>query len=341
MKVQTQTPLSVLRGHSHAILLVHSDGVLSPALRESVHLSGCSVEFIGHPLFAMAALVWHEANARDPKSRGTTAFIAADVEIDNLNPLFDAIRNRLPHVSAWVFQGDLALLIAAAQPRHEPARGATPTSSAVRRDDETKTHPTTTLPRPTARSPREFSEKLPEKLSDSRSDSLGMKHDVRLHANGSLVPRVPPQLRIAEGAAVPDPAPEAASQARDAHVANDRARDGREFEERELEEIERHFGRRNHRRPETSLDGELDREVDEEPPPSAVRLTPEEIAMLMGDVHPEQAPQHRQVRGSVAGGNPHGDKTDNTDDTTDSNIEKRGNHRGSEPGRERERGGEP
>lgn len=272
MKVQTQTPLSVLRGHSHAILLVPSDGVLSPSLRESIQNSGCKVELIGHALFAMAAVVWHEANVREPNSRETTAFVAADVDIDDLNPLFNAIRNRLPHVSTWVFQGELALLVAAAQPRHELGiRGAAVAPIALA-DFETK---------PSARHmPKPVEKSGTRTEAGLRSDALPPSH-------------VPPQLKLAEGSAFLDPTADAV-----ARLLGDGANDDRELEDRELEEIERRFGRRNQTDTERARAEGVDREDEEEPAPSAVRLTPEEIAMLMGDVHPENALPPRHDRGS-------------------------------------------
>ena len=251
MKVQTQTPLSVLRGHSHAILLVPSDGVLSPSLRESIQNSGCKVELIGHALFAMAAVVWHEANVREPNSRETTAFVAADVDIDDLNPLFNAIRNRLPQVSTWVFQGELALLVAAAQPRHELGISGVAVAPMTHADFETK---------PNARHMSKPAEKSGTRTEAGlRSDALPPSH-------------VPPQLKLAEDSAFLDPTADAAS----------RLLGGGADDDRELDEIERRF----------------DRKEEEEPAPSAGRVTPEEIKMLMSDVHPENALQPRHDRGS-------------------------------------------
>lgn len=267
MKVQTQTPLSVLRGHSHAILLVPSDGVLSPSLRESIQKSGCKVELIGHPLFAMAAVVWHEANVRDPNSSETTAFVAAEVGIDDLNPLFNAIRNRLPHVSTWVFQGELAVLITAAQPRHELDIRGVAAAPIAHADFDTKPN-ARHMPRPAEKSGTRTEAGL-------RSDALPPSH-------------VPPQLKLAEDSAFLDPTADAASR-----LVGDGADDGRE-----LDEIERRFDRRKQADTERARAAGFDREDEEEPAPSAVRLTPEEIAMLMGDVHPENAPSPRQDRGS-------------------------------------------
>jgi hypothetical protein len=83
---------------------------------------------------------------------------------------------------------------------------------------------------------------------------------------------VPPQLKLAEDSAFLDPTADAASR-----IVGDGADDGRE-----LDEIERRF----------------DRKEEEEPAPSAGRVTPEEIKMLMSDVHPANAPSPRQDRGS-------------------------------------------
>ena len=274
MKVQTQTPLSVLRGHSHAILLVPSDGVLSPSLRESIQNSGCKVELIGHALLAMAAVVWHEANVREPNSRETTAFVAADVDIDDLNPLFNAIRNRLPHVSTWVFQGELALLVAAAQPRHELGISGAAVAPIAHADFETK---------PSARHMPKAAEK-----SGTRTEA-GLRSD-------ALPPsRVPPQLKLAEGSAFLDPTADAA-----ARLLADRALTDRAHDDRELDDIERRFGRGNQTDTERARAEGFDREDEEEPAPSAVRLTPEEIAMLMGDDHPGNALPPRHDRGPDA-----------------------------------------
>lgn len=241
MKVQTQTPLSVLRGHTHAILLVPSDGVMSPSLRESIHNSYCEVELIGHPLFAMAAVVWREVNARTPGSGASTAFVAAEVDIQDLSPLFNAIRNRLPHVSTWVFHGELAVLIAAAQPRHDLSADGTTASSAAHAILEPKL--------------------------DSGRDVASLRHE-------------PPLLKIAEGT----------------EFLEARA----DLDARELDEIERRFG--GNSGSDDGLDGE------EEPAPSAVRITREEIAMLMDDQPREDLPPSSPHRGPQRGPHrgPHG-----------------------------------
>lgn len=240
MKVQTQTPLSVLRGHSQAILLVPSDGVLSPSLREAIHNSGCEVELIGHPLFAMAAVVWREVNARAPHSDASTAFIAAEVDIQDLNPLFHAIRNRLPHVSTWVFHGDLAVLISGAQSRTERSSGQTAQS-----DLETKPGPV-------------------RGVAPARRES--------------------PTLKIAEGTAFPTQHHEIHNPESPSAKAHDAG-----CTDRDLDEIERRF--RGGNQPDDI------EESDEETAPSAVRITREELAMLMHDDQSDDVPPPRGAGG--------------------------------------------
>jgi hypothetical protein len=225
-------------------LLVPSDGVLSPSLRESIHNSGCEVELIGHPLFAMAAVVWREVNARKPLSGASTAFIAAEVDIQDLNPLFNAIRNRLPHVSTWVFHGDLAVLISAAQPRTEPGTGQT-----AQMDLETKPEPV-------------------RGVSPTRREA--------------------PTLKIAEGtafSALHDELHNTESPSAKAHDVG--------VTDRDLDEIERRFRGDDH------IDDAT--EPEEEPAPSAVRITHEELAMLMNDDQSDDAPPPRGAGGPRGG----------------------------------------
>jgi hypothetical protein len=178
----------------------------------------------------MAAVVWREVNARTPGSGASTAFIAAEVDIQDLSPLFNAIRNRLPHVSTWVFHGEFAVLIAAAQPRHDVTADGTTASPAAHA--------------------------LLEPKLESGRDVASLR-------------REPPMLKIAEGTEFLD---------------------GRaELDARELDEIERRFG--------GNADGDDSLDVEEEPAPSAVRITREEIAMLMDDQQSDTLPPSSTHRG--------------------------------------------
>ena len=110
MPLPAPKPVDALRQHTRAVVLVAADGDTSPALLDAIRDSEIPCELIGHPVVAMAELVRLEQDNRRGEER-TALFVADDERIEQLSGLFQAVRNRLPHVAIWVIAGELAVQV--------------------------------------------------------------------------------------------------------------------------------------------------------------------------------------------------------------------------------------
>lgn len=265
MQSQSPTPLEALRGHSHAVVFAPRDGGLWTSVGPTIEDAGIEFEVIDHPLLCMSALCWREFNARRPGSRESTAFVALDVDdIEQLAPLFAAIRSRLPHVSAWVIASNVAIRVIEGKPRLEasPSGDATPHADARTRAARAEFEAKNPVPRrtpPQLRIARTStsdgpSERTSEQiLNDPRDTDLEQIEEILL-ARGASRPR-DASLRRSRGDV----------EGSDAEGPNAEARDAEsdDAEERDAQE------------------------------PSATRLTSDEIAMLMGDLDDDRPTQRR------------------------------------------------
>jgi len=127
MPLPAPRPLDALRQHTHAVVLTTGEGVVSAHLKAAIDDSGVQTEVIGHPLLAMAQLTALCRDARGDAS-DRLALVVTDRQIDDLSPLFTAVRGRLPRVSIWVFEADLAIEIQRGQ-QPEPAKPVATSSS--------------------------------------------------------------------------------------------------------------------------------------------------------------------------------------------------------------------
>ena len=127
MPLPAPRPLDALRQHTHAVVLTTGEGIISAQLKGAIDDSGVHSEVIGHPLLAMAQLT---VLCRDSRGEASDrlALVVTDRQIDDLSPLFTAIRGRLPRVSIWVFEADLAIEIQRGQ-QTEPAKPVATSSS--------------------------------------------------------------------------------------------------------------------------------------------------------------------------------------------------------------------
>ncbi|MBI1303360.1 MAG: hypothetical protein GC172_06185 [Phycisphaera sp.] len=103
------------------MVLTARDGAVSRALRQTIDASGTRCEILGHPLLALAELLHLERAPRDPDAPRPT-LVVADREIDDLAPLFAAVRSHLPQLAIWVFEGNLAIEIQRGQSDARPAQ---------------------------------------------------------------------------------------------------------------------------------------------------------------------------------------------------------------------------
>ena len=140
MAAQTPTTADALRRYARAVVLVASRGHGSRPFQDAVRESGAAANFIGHPLLAMADLCRFD---RETVERGVgerIGLFVVDRDIEDLEPLFAAVQSRLPRVSIWVIQSDIAIpvRISDVEPvadadrtsrRHAP--GSTPGSTPV------------------------------------------------------------------------------------------------------------------------------------------------------------------------------------------------------------------
>jgi hypothetical protein len=110
MPMPAPTPVDALRHYSRAVVLTDRGGAVSPTLRQAIDASGVRCEILGHPLLALAELIHLERTPREGDAPRLT-LVVADREIDDLAPLFAAVRANLPHLAVWVFEGDLAIEI--------------------------------------------------------------------------------------------------------------------------------------------------------------------------------------------------------------------------------------
>ena len=133
MPLPAPKPVDALRQHTRAVVLVSADGDASSTLLDAIRDSEIPCELIGHPLVAMAELVRLEQDNRLGSER-TALFVADDERIEQLSTLFQAVRNRLPHVAIWVIAGDLAVLVqrAVAPETAQPVRPAGKTAPQLR-----------------------------------------------------------------------------------------------------------------------------------------------------------------------------------------------------------------
>jgi len=131
-------PVDALRHHTRAVVLTSADGDVSDVLLNAMKDSGTPCELIGHPLIAMAELVRLENSAPgelDADER--TALVVADHDcLEDLSPLFAAVRLRIPQVSIWVVAGEIAIEVQRARnsdpaPSGDKASSRPPTNSST------------------------------------------------------------------------------------------------------------------------------------------------------------------------------------------------------------------
>jgi hypothetical protein len=119
MPLPAPKPLDALRQHTHAVVLTAGDAAVSDFMAHALQSARISCDFIRHPLLAMARLTTlARGDATD-----RPALVVTDRQIDDLSPLFSAIRNRLGRVSIWVFEAELAIEV---QRGHSPDVPAPP-----------------------------------------------------------------------------------------------------------------------------------------------------------------------------------------------------------------------
>lgn len=106
MPLPAPMPLDALRQHTRAVILTAEGCDLSDDVRGLAAASGVRCEVVDHPLMAVAALASIE---RESKAAERAALVIAGRQIDDLAPLFSTARSRLPRVSIWVFEADLAI----------------------------------------------------------------------------------------------------------------------------------------------------------------------------------------------------------------------------------------
>ena len=154
MPMPAPTPVDALRHYSRAVVLTGRGGAASRALEQTIEAAGTRCEILGHPLLALAELVHLE---RAPRENGPSqlTLVVADREIDDLAPLFAAVRTHLPHLAIWVFEGDIAIEIQrgqidtrAAQQETRPAQQETRAAQQETRPAQQETRPAQQETRP-------------------------------------------------------------------------------------------------------------------------------------------------------------------------------------------------
>jgi hypothetical protein len=103
------------------VVLTGRGGAVSRALQQTIDASGARCEILGHPLLALAELIHIERFPREADAPRPT-LVVADREIDDLAPLFAAVRTHLPQLAIWVFEGDIAIEIQRGQLDARPAQ---------------------------------------------------------------------------------------------------------------------------------------------------------------------------------------------------------------------------
>ena len=121
MPMPAPTPVDALRQHSRAVVLTGRGGAVSRALQQTIDASGARCEILGHPLLALAELIHIERSPREADTPRLT-LVVADREIDDLAPLFAAVRTHLPQLAIWVFEGEIAIEIQRGQVETRPAQ---------------------------------------------------------------------------------------------------------------------------------------------------------------------------------------------------------------------------
>jgi hypothetical protein len=121
MPMPAPTPVDALRQHSRAVVLTGRGGAVSRALQQTIDASEARCEILGHPLLALAELIHIERSPREADAPRPT-LVVADREIDDLAPLFAAVRTHLPQLAIWVFEGDIAIEIQRGQLDARPAQ---------------------------------------------------------------------------------------------------------------------------------------------------------------------------------------------------------------------------
>ena len=172
MPLPAPKPVDALRQHTRAVVLVSADGDTSSSLLDAIRDSEIPCELIGHPVVAMAELVRLEQDNRRGEER-TALFVADDERIEQLSGLFQAVRNRLPHVAIWVIAGELAVQVqrASASEAARPERPAPRSAPHLRIVEPTgpeepqASQAIEPKPRPAARAPL-----VEEDESDARID---------------------------------------------------------------------------------------------------------------------------------------------------------------------------
>ncbi len=143
MPMPAPTPVDALRHYSRAVVLTDRGGAVSPTLRQAIDASGVRCEILGHPLLALAELIHLERAPREGDAQRLT-LVVADREIDDLAPLFAAVRANLPHLAVWVFEGDLAIEIQRGQAEIRAAQSEPRTAQQVERTAQLEARPTST-----------------------------------------------------------------------------------------------------------------------------------------------------------------------------------------------------
>jgi hypothetical protein len=103
------------------VVLTGRGGAVSRALQQTIDASEARCEILGHPLLALAELIHIERSPREADAPRPT-LVVADREIDDLAPLFAAVRTHLPQLAIWVFEGDIAIEIQRGQLDARPAQ---------------------------------------------------------------------------------------------------------------------------------------------------------------------------------------------------------------------------
>ena len=112
---------NVLAPFTRAVVLTSAGGSVAGSVLAAIADSSVPCELIGHPLIAMAELTRLERDAMAGGGAERTVLIVADRDqseaatafdqVDDLKPLFEAVRERLSRVSIYVFADGLPIEI--------------------------------------------------------------------------------------------------------------------------------------------------------------------------------------------------------------------------------------
>lgn len=172
MPMPAPTPVDALRHYSRAVVLTGRGGAASRVLQQTIDAAGTRCELLGHPLLALAELVHLERAPRENEPSRLT-LVVADREIDDLAPLFAAVRAHLPQLAIWVFEGDIAIEIQRGQVDARPAQ-----QDARPAQQETRPAPTLRIapapsPEPLPSAPAVLGETRETQLEPSDEDPPG------------------------------------------------------------------------------------------------------------------------------------------------------------------------